>query len=278
MATEAPPAEAPPRRRPFRRVGALIVRLAAGDRLGGGMALRPGLAAGGPLDAGRPAGPPVPQPGLSAGVLGPGGAERAVARRLRRRPACGAGRGDRGGALAGDGPRLAGRDGRPVGRADRPRQPGGARMAGGPDRPVGLTAFHVLAACARGGRLRHFLWPFGHPFWLIRRVRAGGLYRRVARRLLGLRGGAPAAILLPARARRLPRHPRLADRAGHAGRGRRPLARSGDRRGPAPGDRRALPAVLASPIRPGGPGLGPVLAAGDPRAVPHAPRGPSPSR
>jgi hypothetical protein len=42
---------------------------------------------------------------------------------------------------------------------------------------VGLTAFHVLAACARGGRLRHFLWPFGHPFWLIRRVRAGGLYR-----------------------------------------------------------------------------------------------------
>src|SRR5262249_50334910 len=41
---------------------------------------------------------------------------------------------------------------------------------------VGLTVFHVLAACARGGRLRHFLWPFGHPFWLIRRVRSGGLY------------------------------------------------------------------------------------------------------
>lgn len=41
---------------------------------------------------------------------------------------------------------------------------------------VALTVFHVLTACARGGRLRHFLWPFGHPLWLIRRVREGGLY------------------------------------------------------------------------------------------------------
>ncbi len=41
---------------------------------------------------------------------------------------------------------------------------------------VGLTLFHVLAACARGGRLRHFLWPFGHPFWLVRRLREGSLY------------------------------------------------------------------------------------------------------
>ena len=41
---------------------------------------------------------------------------------------------------------------------------------------AGLTFFHVLIACARGGRVRHFLWPFGHPFWLIRRLRAGGLY------------------------------------------------------------------------------------------------------
>ena len=41
---------------------------------------------------------------------------------------------------------------------------------------AGLTFFHVLIACARGGRLRHFLWPFGHPFWLIRRMRAGGWY------------------------------------------------------------------------------------------------------
>ncbi len=41
---------------------------------------------------------------------------------------------------------------------------------------VGLTVLHVLAACTRGGRLRHFLWPFGHPFWVIRRLREGGLY------------------------------------------------------------------------------------------------------
>ncbi len=41
---------------------------------------------------------------------------------------------------------------------------------------VGLTTFHILSAIARGGRLRHFLWPFGHPFWLVRRLRAGGLY------------------------------------------------------------------------------------------------------
>jgi hypothetical protein len=41
---------------------------------------------------------------------------------------------------------------------------------------AGLTLLHVLAACARGGRLRHFLWPFGHPFWLVRRLREGELY------------------------------------------------------------------------------------------------------
>lgn len=41
---------------------------------------------------------------------------------------------------------------------------------------VALTTLHVLSACARGGRLRHFLWPLGHPFWVIRRLREGGLY------------------------------------------------------------------------------------------------------
>jgi hypothetical protein len=41
---------------------------------------------------------------------------------------------------------------------------------------AGLTLGHVLTACARGGRLRHFLWPFGLPFWLVRRLRQGGLY------------------------------------------------------------------------------------------------------
>src|SRR5437588_265408 len=39
-----------------------------------------------------------------------------------------------------------------------------------------LTWFHVAVACLRGGRLRHFFWPFGHPFWLASRLRRGGLY------------------------------------------------------------------------------------------------------
>lgn len=38
-----------------------------------------------------------------------------------------------------------------------------------------LTCGHVLTAFLRGGRLRSFLWPFGGPFWLWRRVGAGGL-------------------------------------------------------------------------------------------------------
>jgi hypothetical protein len=39
-----------------------------------------------------------------------------------------------------------------------------------------VSLLHVMTACARGGRLRQFLWPFSHPFWLVRRLRAGGLY------------------------------------------------------------------------------------------------------
>jgi hypothetical protein len=40
-----------------------------------------------------------------------------------------------------------------------------------------LALFHIALSCSRGGRLRHFLWPFGHPFWLAGRLRRGGLYR-----------------------------------------------------------------------------------------------------
>jgi hypothetical protein len=43
-----------------------------------------------------------------------------------------------------------------------------------------ITAFtflHLLIACTRGGRLRHFVLPFDTPFWLVRKLRAGGLYR-----------------------------------------------------------------------------------------------------
>jgi hypothetical protein len=39
-----------------------------------------------------------------------------------------------------------------------------------------LTALHVLGACARGGRVRHFLMPFGNPFWIARRLRRRGAY------------------------------------------------------------------------------------------------------
>ena len=38
-----------------------------------------------------------------------------------------------------------------------------------------LTFVHVAAACARGGRLRYFAWPF-NLIWLIRRFLRGGYY------------------------------------------------------------------------------------------------------
>ena len=39
-----------------------------------------------------------------------------------------------------------------------------------------LTLLQIVTALARGGRLRHFFWPFGMPFWLIRKVKQGGFY------------------------------------------------------------------------------------------------------
>jgi hypothetical protein len=46
-----------------------------------------------------------------------------------------------------------------------------------------IALLHIGVSCARGGRLRHFLWPFGHPFWLARRLREGGLYTEARDRL-----------------------------------------------------------------------------------------------
>ena len=40
---------------------------------------------------------------------------------------------------------------------------------------IALTALHIAAACARGGRLRYFLWPF-NIIWLLRRLWRGGYY------------------------------------------------------------------------------------------------------
>jgi hypothetical protein len=39
-----------------------------------------------------------------------------------------------------------------------------------------LSIVHILTACARGGRLRQFLFPLSAPLWLLRKLRAGGLY------------------------------------------------------------------------------------------------------
>jgi hypothetical protein len=39
-----------------------------------------------------------------------------------------------------------------------------------------LTFVQITTSCARGGRLRHFLWPPAMPFWLVRKLRSGGLY------------------------------------------------------------------------------------------------------
>jgi hypothetical protein len=40
---------------------------------------------------------------------------------------------------------------------------------------MGLTFIHIAAACARGGRLRYFAWPF-NVIWLVRRLLRGGYY------------------------------------------------------------------------------------------------------
>ena len=77
---------------------------------------------------------------------------------------------------------------------------------------MGLSGLHVGMACARGGRLRYFLWPFNF-IWVIRRLLRGGYYSEArdivwdtARSLrlpyyfsLGLRGflGAFAWLVLP---------------------------------------------------------------------------------
>jgi hypothetical protein len=52
-----------------------------------------------------------------------------------------------------------------------------------------VTLLHIGAAGARGGRLRYFLWPFGHPLWLFRRLRRGGLYVELRDRLWNFTAG-----------------------------------------------------------------------------------------
>ncbi len=39
-----------------------------------------------------------------------------------------------------------------------------------------LFVGNMLAACARGGRLRYFFWPFGNPLWFWRQCRKGRIF------------------------------------------------------------------------------------------------------
>jgi hypothetical protein len=57
-------------------------------------------------------------------------------------------------------------------------EPGGRAAAGwwfGLYAATAVTFLHITLACARGGRLRYFLWPFNFV-WLIVRLVRGGLY------------------------------------------------------------------------------------------------------
>jgi hypothetical protein len=52
-----------------------------------------------------------------------------------------------------------------------------------------LMFLHGAVACARDGRLRRFVWPVGNAIWVVRRLRAGGLYTESRDRLAGFVGG-----------------------------------------------------------------------------------------
>ena len=131
-----------------------------------------------------------------------------------------------------------------------------------------VSLLYVAASCARGGRLRHFLWPWGHPFWLVRRFREGGLYSEARDGLwafvaslrvpyyfrLGLVGfvGTLAWLVVPAiligATQRFPA--------------------AGAARGNPPGGDRAVPAFLTGPLRGRGACFGTVFQEGHPRPIP----------
>jgi hypothetical protein len=170
------PREAPPRRRIVRRIGSAVVRLARGIASGvewlfGLAALVVGLASLAAL--------PVLQL-LSLGYLLESSARVARSGRLRD-GFVGVRRAARVGGIA-VGVWLATLPAWLIGTFAQSAElidPGGRSAQGWRVALIvmaALTALHVLAACARGGRLRYFLWPFGHPFWVARRLREGGLY------------------------------------------------------------------------------------------------------
>ena len=163
-----------------------------------------------------------------------------------------------------------------LGRADRPRRPG-RPGAGGPGcwSLAVLTAGRTSSRPAPGGagsgtspgrRGASSGWPGGS---------GGGALRRVPRRDLGVRRGAPAPALFPARgcwgsSGRWPGWRCRSPCWRSGGGSRRPGARSG-RSGA--GDRGAVAAVPAGPVRGRGAVRGPVRGPGGPRAVPPGPLG-----
>ena len=112
-----------------------------------------------------------------------------------------------------------------------------------------LTFVQITSACARGGRLRHFLWPVGMPFWLVRGLRSGGLYAGARDGFWEFVAVAAVAVLLPPGAGRVPGHAGLDCRASQPDRRQRSLPAAGVSGSPDPGLRRAVAAVSPGPLR-----------------------------
>ena len=153
------------------------------DHVGGRVVVWPDLARAGPVDAGGIAAGPIPQPGLLAGIIRAGGPHRETARRPDR---CAAG-GGVGGLAAGIWLSLV-----PAWLVGSFANSAELIDPGGPIARrwrivlvvvTVLSLLHIALCCVRGGRARLFLWPFGHPFWLVRRLREGGLYTEARDRL-----------------------------------------------------------------------------------------------
>ena len=112
-----------------------------------------------------------------------------------------------------------------------------------------ISLLHIAVSCARGGRLRHFLWPFGHPFWLVRRLREGGLYSETRDALWAFVASLRVPYFFRLGLGRILGHPRLARRAGDPDRGHGRFPVLGLLGALHSGGDRAVFAFLASPLR-----------------------------
>ena len=208
-ATPVAAVAAPQRRGWMRRAAGVIA--SASEWVFGATALGSGL--GGP---GGDACGAVPQPGVSARSGRPGGAQRATPRRLGRRSPRGAGREHGPGRVA---LAAAGAPGRVAWRSSAelidPGGPIARRWRLGLIVAIVLTVLHIAIACA-GGALPRLPLAAGRSGLAGPEAAAGAALRRGARRGLGVRHGAPAAGLLPARVLRICRYAGLAAGTCHA--------------------------------------------------------------